>query len=152
MKETKRIVSLFEKLYEGSPWIDVNVKDTLLQLSFKQAAKKIKPNINSIWEIVNHLIAWRRNVLQRVNGKVITTPAHNYFQPVTDISEANWQNTVDSFEQTQEEWLKFLKSFKASGFEKIYPNNNMNYYEHIHGIIQHDAYHLGQVRLLMNLL
>ena len=32
--------------------------------------------------------------------------------------------------------------------EKVYPNNGMSYYEHIQGIIQHDAYHLGQIVLL----
>ena len=33
-------------------------------------------------------------------------------------------------------------------FEKIYPGNQLNYYEHIHGIIHHDIYHLGQIVLL----
>lgn len=152
MKETKRIASLFEKLYEGSPWIDVNIKDTLSSLNAKKAAKKVSPGANSIWEIVNHLIAWRQNVLQRVNGKVIITPASNYFEAIEDIGEANWQHTLGIFEQTQKDWLQFLKSFSAGEFENIYPNNGMTYYEHIHGIIQHDAYHLGQVRILINLL
>ncbi|WP_235811010.1 DUF1572 domain-containing protein [Aequorivita aquimaris] len=33
-------------------------------------------------------------------------------------------------------------------FEKEYPTNKHSYYKHIHGIIQHDAYHLGQIVLL----
>lgn len=152
MKETKRIASLFEKLYEGSPWIDVNIKDTLSSLNAKKAAKKVSPGLNSIWEIVNHLIAWRQNVLQRVNGKVIITPASNYFEAIEDTGEANWQHTLGIFEQTQKDWLQFLNSFITGEFENIYPNNGMTYYEHIHGIIQHDAYHLGQVRILINLL
>ena len=43
------------------------------------------------------------------------------------------------------------KTFDESDFDKIYPSNKMSYYEHIHGIIQHDAYHLGQIVLLTKL-
>ena len=32
--------------------------------------------------------------------------------------------------------------------DEIYPNNNASYYKNIHGIIQNDAYHLGQIVLL----
>jgi hypothetical protein len=30
----------------------------------------------------------------------------------------------------------------------LYKSNGMTYYEYIHGVIQHDAYHLGQIVLL----
>jgi len=33
MKETKRIAKLFEDLYNGSPWIDVTIMDTLKNIS-----------------------------------------------------------------------------------------------------------------------
>ena len=45
----------------------------------------------------------------------------------------------------------FLENFNESQFDKIYPSNKMTYYEHIHGILQHDAYHLGQIVLLSKL-
>jgi len=40
-----------------------------------------------------------------------------------------------------------LKKITNSDFEKIYPSNGNTNYEHTHGIIQHDAYHLGQIVL-----
>ena len=152
MKETKRITSLFEKLYEGSPWIDVNLSGALLEITAKQASTRVFDKYNSIWEIVNHLISWRLNVLKRVQGKFIKTPDNNYFENVIDNSDAAWKKTLQKLDGSQKQWLQFLDSFKSDNFSKIYPNNQMNYYEHIHGILQHDAYHLGQITLLIKYL
>src|SRR6476620_1556437 len=148
MKETERIASLFEKLYQGSPWIDVNIKDTLAIITAEDAASHPIEKCNSIWQIVNHLISWRLNVLKRIQGEVITTPNHNYFLEITDTSEAAWKKTLQHLDESQQKWMAFLKTFNTEDFSKIYPNNNMDYYEHIHGILQHDCYHLGQILLL----
>jgi uncharacterized damage-inducible protein DinB len=148
MKENELIIKLFEDLFEGSPWIDVTIMGTLKGISSKNASKKISVNQNSIWEIVNHLISWRLNVLQRVQGKVINTPHNNYFEPIADSSPSAWERTLKELQDSQIQWLKFLKQITPDSFSKVYPNNKMTYYEHIHGIIQHDAYHLGQIILL----
>lgn len=148
MKETKRISKLFEDLYSGSPWIDVTITGTLSQLSAKQAAQKPPAGINSIWVIVNHLVKWRKNVLQRVKGKVIRTPDHNYILPVSDTSAKAWSNTLKKLDSSQKEWLRFLERVKTNDLLKTYPNNQMTYYDHIQGILQHDAYHLGQIVIL----
>ena len=152
MKETDRIIKLFEDLYKGTPWIDVNIVGTLNNITAAQSAKKIASNRNSIWEIVNHIISWRLAVLQRIQEKQIVVPENNYFEPVKDPSESAWKNTLQQLEFSQQQWVAFLKTFKEADFEKLYQKRNMNYYEHIHGIIQHNAYHLGQITLLSKLI
>jgi hypothetical protein len=84
MTETKRILSLFEKLYNGSPWIDISILAVLENITAAQAARHTLPGCNSIWEITRHMIAWRNNVLQRVQGAILQTPDDNYFEQVTD--------------------------------------------------------------------
>jgi uncharacterized damage-inducible protein DinB len=148
MTEIARLVSLFEKLYDGEPWIDVNIVSNLQNITAGQASKKVLTNCNSIWEITNHLIEWRLNVLKRVEGKTIQTPANNFFEEVKDPSNEAWEDTLKRLDASQQQWLSFLKNLKEIDLEKTYPKNNMTYYEHIQGIIQHDAYHLGQIVLL----
>lgn len=151
MKETKRIIKLFNDLADGSPWIDVNFAESLSGLTAKQAACRPIAGGNSIWEIIHHLTNWRKNVLQRIQGKVIKTPSHNYFRPLKDTSEKAWSETYQDFEKAGHEWVSFLDTFNSKEFETIYPGNRLNYYEHIHGILQHDAYHLGQINILRKL-
>lgn len=148
MKEKIRISSLFGNLYDGNPWIDVTIKETLSKITAKVAANHAFTECNSIWEIVNHMISWRINVLKRVQGKNIKTPDNNYFEKIIDTSELAWEKTLKRLEDSQAQWLSFLEIIDPATFSKIYPNNQMNYYEHIHGILQHDAYHLGQIVLI----
>ncbi|MCD0465537.1 DinB family protein [Flavobacterium sp. ENC] len=152
MSENKRISNLYQSIYNGEPWLEVTLDDTLKNVSAEQAYRKINPNLNTIWEIVNHLIQWRRNILRRVQGETVTTPDHNYFVPVLDSSEAAWEQSLQSLAKSQELWSAFFEDFNDSDLEKIYPSNNHTYYEHIHGIIQHDVYHLGQIVILKKLL
>lgn len=152
MKQTARISKLFNDLYDGSPWLGVNWLETLNNISAEQASKRIAEGRNTIWEITNHVIQWRLNVLRRVQGETIVSPDHNYILPVEAVSETDWKNTLEELAVSQQKWLDFLKNFDENQFSKIYPNNQMTYYEHIHGILQHDAYHLGQVVLLAKML
>jgi uncharacterized damage-inducible protein DinB len=149
MNESERTLSLFKKLYNGSPWIDINISSVLKNVSTEQASKRVLKNCNTVWEITNHLIGWRLDVLERVQGKTVASPENNYFEPVTDTSEKNWADTLKRLSDVQNDWIEFLDKADSGEFEKVYASNNMTYYEHIHGIIQHDAYHLGQIVLLL---
>lgn len=148
MEEAVRLGNLFENLYHGDPWIGVTLVTTLSTITAKQAQKRVLPNTNTIWEITHHLIYWRLNVLQRLRGKIIKTPENNYFEPIIDSSDKAWITTLKKLDHSQKKWITFLNEIKTDQFEKIYPGNQMTYYEHIQGIIQHDAYHLGQIALL----
>jgi uncharacterized damage-inducible protein DinB len=148
MSETKRILSLFKEVYDGSPWIDINLTSVLQNVSAEQASNRVLKNCNTIWEITNHLIEYRLNVLQRVRGKIIETPDNNYFEPVTDTSEKNWKDALQRLSKVQKNWIEFLDKVDPGELEKVYTPNSMTYCENIDGIIQHDVYHLGQIVLL----
>ncbi len=152
MSEGKRISNLYQSIYNGNPWLEVTLANTLKDVTAEQAYRKINPKLNTIWEIVNHLIQWRRNILRRVHGETITTPDHNYFVPIIDPSEAAWEQSLQNLEKSQELWNASLSNLEEADFEKIDPNNNHSFYEDIHGIIQHDVYHLGQIVILKKLL
>jgi uncharacterized damage-inducible protein DinB len=148
MKETVRILGLFRDLYDGDDtFLDVSLVATLRDIQAEKAAGKPSGG-NSIWEITNHLVAWRENVLQRVSGTAIATPLHNYFVPIADTSENAWQQTLEKLEQSQKRWENFLSKMRDEDLTGIYSGNGLTHYQHIHSIIQHDAYHLGQIVML----
>jgi uncharacterized damage-inducible protein DinB len=145
MGEKERIISLFEKLYNGEPWIDVPIQGTLSRISARQANHRPLANCNTIWEIVNHLIDWKATVQKRLSGHNIESPANNFISPILDPSEEAWVDTLQRFDTVQRDWIEFLIKSDPSSYDSIYPANQMTYYEHILGVLQHDAYHLGQI-------
>ena len=151
MSELMRLKKLLSDHFDGSPWLDVNIMDTLKNIPASQAVKKTGHH-NSIWQIVNHMIAWRETNLGRLKGEIIPAPENNFIEDVKDTSEEAWQRTLKKMERSQHNLLSFLASAKDSMLEKIYITNGLSYYEHLQGILQHDAYHLGQIVLLKKLL
>lgn len=149
--EAKRLRQEFEQLYDGDPWIDVQLKQTLLKISAEKAAKRIAEGRNTIWEITNHLIEWRRLLLKRLKGEFVPVPEDNFIHEISDSSEEAWKQTLQDLEETQQEWLNFLDGLRDEDLEKTYPGNNQRYYYLIQGLIQHDSYHLGQIVLLSKL-
>ncbi len=150
MKELQRIRQLIEDHYNGNPWLDVTITHTLSRISAGQAAAKTGDH-NSIWQIVNHMIAWRLANLERMQGKKSPAPENNFIEPVSDTSAKAWQQTLQKFETSQKQLLQFLDSADGDWFDNIYIPNGHSYYEHLQGILQHDAYHLGQIVLLAKL-
>lgn len=126
----------------------MNLADTLKKITAEEAAKKIFPNWNSVWEITNHIISWRLNVLQRVQGQALVTPEDNYIVAIADTSTRAWNQTLMNLEDSQQKWLLLLTCFSEADLEKKYAANDMSFYEHILGILQHDAYHLGQMVIM----
>jgi UTP:GlnB (protein PII) uridylyltransferase len=55
---------------------------------------------------------------------------------------------LENLAASQQQWEDFLSGMKDDGLSGIYLPNGRMHYEHIHGIIQHDAYHLGQIVLI----
>lgn len=151
MKEKDRIIKSFEDLFSGDPWLSVNLMDTLEGISALQAATRIAPGRNTIGEIIHHVTQWRLTVLRRIQGEEVPSPEHNFLQSLEDTSETGWKETLDQLRRSHDMWIEFLRTWDESEFDTLYPGNNMTYYEHVQGILQHDAYHLGQVVLLSKL-
>ena len=81
MTEQQHLGALFQNLYNGHPWIDVTLTGVLENIPAEKAQQRVG-HCNTIWEIVVHMIRWRENVLQRVQGAVLKTPANNYIEVI----------------------------------------------------------------------
>ncbi|MCX6151103.1 MAG: DinB family protein [Ignavibacteriales bacterium] len=152
MEEFKRISKIFSNLYNGSSWIEVTILGTLKSISSEKAFTKPVNGLNSIWEIVNHVVSWRETVLKRLKGEQKIFPDNNYFETVTDNSNQAWQQTLDRFEKSNLEWVGFFTEINDSTFAKQYDKVEYSFFELIMGILQHDTYHLGQIVLLKKII
>lgn len=151
MKETLRIRSLFEKQYDGDPWLGVNFISKLSQITPEIAAYKFSPETNSIWEILNHIIGWREAVLQGIPQNGYISPEHNFICPIESPTALEWEHTLVRLKDSQEDWLDFLNETDKILLQKPFSKKIYNHYELILGVLHHDIYHLGQISLLLNL-
>ena len=146
MKENQRLKKLLKDHFNGEPWIDVAILSSLKGLKAKDAAKNIY-GLNSIWQIVYHMTRWRETILRRVQGERIPSPADNYFFEIEDRSAAAWNAAIKRLKESQKNLLDLL-SKEMDDPDKRSTHGQYSQYELLQGILQHDAYHLGQILLI----
>jgi uncharacterized damage-inducible protein DinB len=149
MTETHRINSQLKRAQEGQAWHGPSLRELLDGVTAEQAAAKLIPNAHSIWELVNHIIAWEQIARRRLEGEgVIEIPDEVNFPPVNDASEAAWQSTLRSLEASHHSLRESIKKIDDAKLEEIAPGTSYSIYFLLHGVIQHDLYHAGQIALL----
>lgn len=56
---------------------------------------------------------------------------------------------VAELDKTQQELIKAIRQFPESRLNEKVPNREYDFLTLLHGIIHHDIYHIGQIRLLL---
>jgi uncharacterized damage-inducible protein DinB len=149
-REIARIAHQLQSTYAGAAWHGSPVKKVLSGLTAAQAAARPLPQAHTIWELVSHMTAWREFTRRKLLGENdfdIRTPEQDW--PATPpVSEENWQQTLAKLEANQQQLVQLLAETQDSLLEEIVPGRKYSFYHLLHGIIQHDLYHLGQIALL----
>ncbi|HEY8461324.1 MAG TPA: DinB family protein [Blastocatellia bacterium] len=149
MTETHRINSQLKRAQEGQAWHGPSLRELLDGMTAEQAASKPIPNAHSVWELVNHIIAWEQIARKRLEGAEETSiPDEVNFPPVTDASEEAWQTTLRSLEASNRGLRESIKKINDAKLEETTPGASYSIYVLLHGVIQHDLYHAGQIAIL----
>src|SRR5262245_59839004 len=149
MTETHRINSQLKRAQEGQAWHGPSLHELLDGVTAEQASARPISNAHSIWELVNHIGAWEQIALRRLEGESeIEIPDEINFPPVTESSEAAWQATLQSFEASHRSLREGIKKIDDARLEEIATGTSYSIYVLLHGVIQHNLYHAGQIALL----
>jgi uncharacterized damage-inducible protein DinB len=155
MSEIERIVDELEREHSGDPWHGSPLRQILDAITAAQAAAKPIPSAHSIWELVLHMTAWKKEVRRRLSGAPAAEPEDGDWPAVGDPTEPRWRDAVSRLERTHQD---LIAATRALPEPKLFePTNDprdretgagVSYYVLLHGIVQHDVYHSGQIALL----
>ena len=149
MTETHRINSQLKRAYQGEAWHGPSLCELLYGVTAEQAAARPIPNTHSIWELVNHIIAWEQISKRRLEGDPVKNPPDEMnFPPVSDTGESAWQATLQSLANSNQALRNAIRKIDDAKLEEIVPEAPYSIYAMLHGVIQHDLYHAGQIALL----
>lgn len=147
MRETEKICHLFDDLQQGDCWIGLNMQQVLEGVSNSTAAQKLHEKGNCIWQLVNHIIYWRKTVMIRLQGKNAQPPMPDMYLP-DQPDDTSWQTTLAHFEEVYRQLHQMITGFDESALDKASPMKGQTYYQLLMGCLQHDAYHMGQIQLI----
>lgn len=151
MQEINRIKDMVRRHYDGETWHGPSLIETLSDVTSEQALKRLLPTTHNIAEIVAHLTAWRVFVLEKLTGGAsydIVLNSETDWQRFDDLTTEAWHDLLVALADTQTELLDVLESVNDRRLQEIVPGRRYSYYTLLHGGIQHDIYHSGQISLL----
>jgi uncharacterized damage-inducible protein DinB len=153
-----RISDLLDQLHRvqsGDPWYGDSIAGVLQDITAKEAAARPVPDAHTIWELVLHMTAWVREVRRRLVEGVWRTPEDGDWPAVPDPSPGNWDRARAALSLAHDQLRAGLQDFPAGrlddqlgGLRDRAMGSGQSYIQMLHGIVQHDVYHLGQVGLL----
>jgi uncharacterized damage-inducible protein DinB len=148
MNEIQRIEDQLKRALEGKAWHGPSLRELLADVTAEQAAARPLANAHSIWEIVLHIAAWEEAVRRRLEGEPVDLFGEEDWPPVTNTSEAAWKNTLAKLENNHRELRKAIARLSDSRLEEAIAGEKYSVYVTLHGVIQHDLYHAGQIAVL----
>jgi uncharacterized damage-inducible protein DinB len=103
---------------------------------------------HSIWELVLHVTAWEGAVRRRLGGDPALLSDEQNFPPVRDVSAAAWKKAQAALESGHETLERAVRGLSESRLAETVPGKDYDIYFLLHGLVQHDLYHAGQMALL----
>jgi uncharacterized damage-inducible protein DinB len=149
--ETSRIADQLRRAFEGEAWHGPSLLEILDGLDAAGAAARPLPRCHRIWEIVMHIAVWDDAARRRMAGEVVQPTPEEDWPSVRETSLAAWQRALDQLKQTHDALVRAVTAFPDSRLAGKVPGKEPDYYDFyymLHGIVQHELYHAGQIVLL----
>lgn len=148
MRETRRIEDQLNRSFRGEAWHGPSLQDLLQGITFEQAAVRPWPNVHAIWELVLHITAWIDVTRRRLEGEQFEPSPDQDWPAVPPPSEAGWKIALGNLEGAHEKLRGAIAAFDPERLDERCPGKPYSIYFLLHGVIQHNLYHAGQIAIL----
>ena len=150
MSEIERILDQLRRAYEGDAWHGPSLKEVLSGITAAQAHARPLANAHSIWELMRHVAVWEDAGRRRLEGdraQIEVSSPEDWPAP-DDPSEAAWEQAKAALDRGHQALVDAITGVPESRLDEPICEGLSSVYVTLHGVIQHDLYHAGQMAIL----
>lgn len=155
---TSYLIDELHRAYDGDPWHGSSVSALLAGVSAAQASARPAPEVHSIAEIVAHLTSWAVEVTRRVQGFPAADPPEGDWPVPRALNETGWASMQLALNNAMARLTEAVAGFPERRWDDVVGDvrvpalgSGMTYLQTVSGVVQHLAYHGGQIALLRKL-
>jgi len=150
VKTQELVLTLLDEAYEKKAWHGPNLRQAIRGVSAKEAAWRPGAGRHNIWEETVHAAFWKYEVRRRIEGGQrgsFALKGSNFFpRPEKGkATEGAWREDKELLEREH-------RALRASVQKALKTPGGGKFLRHIYGVVLHDVYHAGQIRLLRRLI
>jgi len=152
MSLTTQLANQFRAFYFGGNYTGVNLKDTLMGLTWQQATTKVD-SLNTIVALVFHMNYYVTAVVNVLKGNRLNASDKFSFDLPSIESNEDWARLVHKVKADVDEFIGLVEKMPESKLWETFEDEKYgNYYRNLTGIIEHNHYHLGQIVVIKKML
>jgi uncharacterized damage-inducible protein DinB len=147
--ETAGLAADLRSIVEGEAWHGPALGELLRGVGAAQAAAHPIASAHSIWEIVLHVGAWQEIGRRRMHGEQVTVSRENDWPaPPLAADRTAWAETVEGLRRGAARLGAEMLELPTARLEETVRGTDHTVREMLRGVVEHGAYHAGQVALL----
>ena len=158
MSDVQFLHEQLRKGFSDDPWHGSPTAELLKDVTAEEAAAHPIPGAHSIWEIVLHMTGWLNEVRRRLGGREPDMPEEGDWPEPSETSETAWQRDRSRLEEAVAQLLDALSALREEDLDRLGGSlaelrnpalgTGVSHRAMVNGIVQHNAYHSGQITLL----
>lgn len=155
---TSYLIEELHLAYDGEPWHGPSVTQILTGVTAGQAESRPSPDVHSIAEIVAHMTSWVVEVTRRMQGHPAADPIDGDWPLPRALNETGWASMRLALTNAMARLTETVAGFPERRWDdKVGESRNpelgtgMTYQQTVLGLVQHLAYHGGQIAILKKL-
>jgi uncharacterized damage-inducible protein DinB len=146
--EAALIADQLRRAFAGSAWHGPALLELLADVNAETAAAKSLADAHSIWELVLHTAVWDAVACRRLAGEKCQPKGTANFPLVPKPTEVAWRKAMAGAKQAHDVLVKTVAALPDSRLRDRVPGKRYDFYHMLHGVVQHELYHAGQIAIL----
>ncbi|MBA2354493.1 MAG: DinB family protein [Luteitalea sp.] len=155
---TSRLIGELHRAFDGDAWHGPSVMILLADVTPAQAEHRPSAAVHSIAEITAHMTSWVIEVTRRLSGHPAADPADGDWPVPSSSNETGWAAMRLAMTAAMARLTEAVAGFPESRLDEVVGDerdrslgSGVTYGQTVHGLVQHLAYHGGQIALLKKL-
>jgi uncharacterized damage-inducible protein DinB len=149
MSQGEKLADQLERSFRGGAWHGQALGEALAGVDAPTAAARPVAAAHSIWEIVHHLTVWYEVPRRRLDGERLQDlPPERDWPPVGDTSAGAWKSALAALAGAHAALHARVLALADGQLEDPVAGSDPTVRGMLLGILQHNAYHAGQIVLL----
>jgi uncharacterized damage-inducible protein DinB len=147
--ETTRLADQLERSFRGGAWHGPSLLEAVADVDAASAVARLAPAVHTIHELAWHSAFWIDASRRRIQGEEIEglAPGVDFPPPPSDPAAA-WRETLDRLEQVHRALHELVLSLEDERLEDPVSGSDPTVRGLLLGLVQHNAYHAGQIVIL----
>lgn len=146
--EAERIADQLHRAFYGEAWHGPCLTELLADIDAETAAARPIADVHSIWELLLHIAVWDEAAITRLSGRKSQPKGLANFPRPPKPTTAAWRQTIAQAKRAHDTLTKTVAGLDDQRLLDRVPGKRYDFYHLLHGVVQHELYHGGQIAIL----